>query len=73
MKLTYIEMRDSYDMWLRNIKKPQDLKEAALFALEQRVINEEHSRMSEAVLMKDVMSKLIYTLQQHILSTSTAS
>jgi hypothetical protein len=73
MKLTYIEMRDSYDMWLRNIKKPQDLKEAALFALEQRVINEEHSRMSEAVLMKDVMSKLIYTLQQHILSTSAAS
>lgn len=34
MKGSYIEMRDSFDMWSRNVKKPQELKEAALYALE---------------------------------------
>jgi len=34
MKQSYIEMRDSFDMWNRNIKKPNELKEAALYALE---------------------------------------
>jgi hypothetical protein len=33
MKHSYIEMRDSYDMWARNVLKPQELKEATLFAL----------------------------------------
>lgn len=34
MKQSYIEMRDSFDMWNRNIRKPSELKEAALYALE---------------------------------------
>jgi hypothetical protein len=41
MKLSYIEMRDSFDMWSRNIKKPSELKEAALYAFEQRITTEE--------------------------------
>ena len=34
MKQGYIEMRDSFDSWNRNMKKPSDIKEAALYALE---------------------------------------
>lgn len=71
MKHSYIEMRDSYDMWARNVQKPQELKEAALFALEQRMINEENTRMQEVGLMKDVFDKLIYSLQQHLWGTSS--
>lgn len=70
MKQGYIEMRDSYDMWSRNIKKPSELKEAALYALEQRMINEENNRLNENVMIKDTLSKLIYSLQQHLWGTS---
>lgn len=71
MKHSYIEMRDSYDMWARNVLKPQELKEATLFALEQRVVNEESTRVQESALMKDVIDKLIYSLQQHLWTTSS--
>jgi hypothetical protein len=63
-------MKESFDMWNRNIKKPNDLKEAALYALESRMLNEEHSRISEQVIMKDVIIKLIYSVQQHLTGTS---
>lgn len=62
MKHKYIEMRDSFDLWSRNVLKPQELSKAALYALEQRMNSEEHARMSESVIMKDVMDKLIYSL-----------
>ena len=70
MKHKYIEMRDSFDLWSRNVLKPQELSKAALYALEQRMNSEENARMSESVVMKDVMDKLIYSLQQHLWSTS---
>ncbi len=63
-------MRDSYDSWNKNIKKPFDLKEAALFALEARILNEEHARINEAITVKDVINKLIYSVQQHLSTTS---
>jgi hypothetical protein len=42
MKQSFIEMRDSFDLWNRNMRKPTELKEAALYALETRMNNEEH-------------------------------
>lgn len=68
--VVYNDMRDSYDSWNKNIKKPFDLKEAALFALEARILNEEHARINEAITVKDVINKLIYSVQQHLSSTS---
>jgi hypothetical protein len=60
--IVYNDMRDSYDSWNKNIKKPFDLKEAALFALEARILNEEHARINEAITVKDVINKLIYSV-----------
>ena len=68
--LQFNDMRDSYDSWNKNIKKPFDLKEAALFALEARILNEEHARINEAITVKDVINKLIYSVQQHLSSNS---
>jgi hypothetical protein len=56
------EMTDSYDLWNKNHKKPSDLREAALFALEARLLNEEHTRINEAILIKDVLNKFIYSM-----------
>ena len=66
----FAEMTDSYDVCNKNHKKPSDLKEAALYALEARLLNEEHARISEAIVMKDVMNKLIYSLSHHLEATS---
>ncbi len=63
-------MTDSYDVWNKNHKKPSDLKEAALYALEARLLNEEHTRISEAITIKDVMNKLIYSFTHHLETTS---
>lgn len=56
-------MTDSYDMWNKTHKKPSDIREAALYALEARLLNEEHTRINEAILIKDVMNKFIYSIQ----------
>ena len=66
----FAEMTDSYDVWNKNHKKPSDLKEAALYAIEARLLNEEHARITEAITIKDVMNKLIYSLSHHLESTS---
>jgi hypothetical protein len=63
-------MTDSFDVWNKNHKKPSDLKEAALYALEARLLNEEHARISEAILMKDIINKLIYSFTHHLEATS---
>lgn len=63
-------MRDSFDMWSRNVKQPNEMKEATLFALEQRMNSEEMTRLAESTMMKDILGKLIYSLQQHIWTTS---
>jgi hypothetical protein len=62
-RVKYGEMTDSYDVWNKNHKKPSDLREAALYALEARILNEEHARISEAIITKDVINKLIYSIQ----------
>lgn len=69
-RVKFTEMTDSYDVWNKNHKKPSDLKEAALYALEARLLNEEHARISEAITIKDVMNKLIYSFSHHLESTS---
>lgn len=70
MKLSYVEMRESFEMWNRNIKKPSELKEATLYSLEQRMSAEEHSRLSESIVMKDILDKLIYSIHHHLNCTS---
>ena len=69
-RVKFGEMTDSYDVWNKNHKKPSDLKEAALYALEARLLNEEHARISEVIIIKDVMNKLIYSLSHHLEATS---
>jgi hypothetical protein len=69
-RIKFGEMTDSFDVWNKNHKKPSDLKEAALYALEARLLNEEHARISEAIIMKDIINKLIYSFTHHLEATS---
>ncbi len=61
-KVRFQEMTDSFDLWNKNHKKPSDIREAALYALEAKLINEEHTRINEAILIKDIINKLIYSI-----------
>ena len=69
-RVKYQEMMDSFDVWNKNHKKPSDLREAALYALEARMLNEESTRINEAIMVRDVLNKVIYSIQQHVSATS---
>ena len=69
-RVKFGEMTDSFDVWNKNHKKPSDLKEAALYALEARLLNEEHTRINEAIIMNDVIKKLLYSISHHLEATS---
>jgi hypothetical protein len=42
--------------------RPNELKEATLYAIEHRLIEEENIRIGEVDLIKDVVNKLIYSV-----------
>lgn len=43
--------------------KPNEIKEAKQYVLEQRIINEENERLNDIVILKDILGKLIYSFQ----------
>lgn len=66
LKNQFIDVYDAFQTWNRNVVRPNELKEATLYSLEQRMNNEEISRLNDIMLLKDVISKLIYSLNSHV-------
>lgn len=62
MKNQFIEVHDAFQSWNRNVVKPNEIKEATLFALEARMNTEEAQRINDSISMKDVVNKLIFSL-----------
>lgn len=54
----------TFDEFLNNVVKPQQLGEARLFAVETRLKEEEDLRILELSHMKDILKKLIFAIEQ---------
>jgi hypothetical protein len=64
LKNKFIVVHDAFEAWNQNVLKPNELKEATLFSMECRLKEIEKSRYIEMESIKDVINKLIYTLEQ---------
>mmetsp|Transcript_7735 Transcript_7735/g.7169 ORF Transcript_7735/g.7169 Transcript_7735/m.7169 type:complete len:133 (+) Transcript_7735:1053-1451(+) len=53
-----------YQDWSKILIEPQSLNDARLYALETRVHEEEEVRIKEYEYVRDLMKKLIYSLEQ---------
>lgn len=54
----------TFEDFMNNVVKPQQLGEARLFAVETRLKEEEDFRILEVSHIKDVMKKLIFAIEQ---------
>jgi hypothetical protein len=61
-------MNQKYADWSKVLIEPTSLNEARLFALETRIQEEEEIRIKEQEYMRDVIKKLIFSLEQTNLS-----
>ena len=55
---------DKYQDWSKVLIEPASLNDARLFSLESRMHEEEEIRIREYEFMRDLMKKLIYSLEQ---------
>ena len=55
---------DKYQDWSKVLIEPASLNDARLFSLESRMHEEEEIRIREYEFVRDLMKKLIYSLEQ---------
>eukprot|EP00347_Sterkiella_histriomuscorum_P021096 403335268 len=68
MKNQFIEVHDAFQSWNRNVVRPNEMKEAKLYSLEQRMNIEESQRLNDVILIRDVVNKFIFSMHQHIIT-----
>ena len=56
-------LEDKYVEWQRIVIEPQSLNDARLFSVESRVNEEEEIRVKEFDFMKELIKKLVYSLE----------
>lgn len=64
VKLKAQNVMDKYQDWSKVLIEPASLNDARLFALESRMHEEEEIRIKEYEFVRDVMKKLIYSLEK---------
>jgi hypothetical protein len=57
-------LEDKYSEWTRIVIEPQSMNDARLFSVETRVAEEEEIRVFEHEFIRDLMKKLVYSLEQ---------
>ena len=57
-------LENKYSDWSKLLIEPTTINEARLFALETRVNEEEDMRIKEYDFLRDLMRKLLYSLEQ---------
>merc|ERR1712166_407280 len=57
-------LEDKYVEWQRIVIEPQSLNDARLFSVESRVNEEEEMRVKEFEFIKELIKKLVYSLEQ---------
>jgi|TARA_B110000285_G_scaffold214885_1_gene260721 hypothetical protein len=56
---------NKYENWSKVLIEPASLNDARLFALETRIHEEEDIRIKEFERMRDVIRKLLYSIQEN--------
>ena len=64
MRLRTATLENKYLDWSKVLIEPATLNDARVFSLEARMHSEEEVRIKEFDFMKDLMKKLIYSLEQ---------
>ena len=64
MRLRTGTLENKYKDWSKVLIEPQTMNDARVFALESRMESEEEVRVTEVEFMKDLMRKLVYSLEQ---------
>ena len=54
---------DKYQDWSKVLIEPSSLNDARLYSLESRIHEEEEMRLKEFDFLKDLVKKLIYSLE----------
>lgn len=54
---------DKYHYWVKKLIEPSSFNDARLFALETRFQEEEEMRFQQMDMFKDLMKKLVYTVE----------
>lgn len=55
---------NKYNDWSRVLIEPMSVNDARLFSLESRLFEEEEMRVKEYEYLRDMMKKLLYSLEQ---------
>lgn len=64
MKLQIKSLMNKYNDWSRVLIEPMSVNDARLFSLESRLFEEEEMRVKEYEYLRDMMKKLLYSLEQ---------
>ena len=64
VKLKAQNVMDKYQDWSKVLIEPASLNDARLFALESRMHEEEEIRIKEYEFVRDIIKKLIYSLEK---------
>jgi hypothetical protein len=57
-------MRLDYDSWITTTMEPASVTEAKVYSLETRIKHEEKRRLEEAMYLRDMVKKLIFSMEQ---------
>ena len=57
-------LENKYKDWSKVLIEPATMNDARVFALESRMESEEEARIKEHDFMKDILRKLVYSLEQ---------
>lgn len=63
VKIKAKNVMDKYQDWSRVLIEPASLNDARLYSLESRIHEEEEMRLKEFDFLKDLVKKLIYSLE----------
>lgn len=61
-------MENKYKDWSKVLLEPATMNDARVFALESRLENSEDMRIKEFDFLKDLMRKLVFSIEQQSLS-----
>jgi len=64
VKIRITNLQDKYKDWQRILIEPATMNEARLFSVETRLNEEEEMRIREYEYMRDLLKKLLYSLEQ---------
>ena len=63
VKIRITNLQDKYKDWQRILIEPATMNEARLFSVETRLNEEEEMRIREYEYMRDLLKKLLYSLE----------